>query len=172
MAPVSSSSVRRIPCKTDVANETIVCRTRPELFNNRRTTGHEGAKLFRLYHSNFRQGFQGSQRLGVLTPVVMRIFVQKPSTLLILPVIDFHQRLHVAQSAPWVLVNFGARRFVDCQSINALHFGDPSKSNGLSVLKYSHKLACMSRSQQLRDMSKRSPGVRSTVSGWLNISAM
>ena len=59
--------------------------------------------------------------------------------------------------------------------MNALHFGDPRKSSGLSFLKYSHKrstFACMSRSQQLRDMSKSSPGVRAirlgviAVLGW------
>ena len=33
-----------------------------------------------------------------MTPAVMRIFTRKPSILLALPVIDFHQRLQVAQS--------------------------------------------------------------------------
>ena len=45
------------------------------------------------------------------------------------------------------LSHFASRRFIDCKSMNALHFGDPSKSSGLSFLKYSHKrstFACIS----------------------------
>ena len=45
-----------------------------------------------------RHRLQGSPRLGALTPALMRIFMQKPPTLLALPAIDFHQRLQVAQS--------------------------------------------------------------------------
>ena len=68
---------------------------------------------------------KGSQRLGTVTPAVMRIFMQKPSTLLTLPVIDFHQRLQMAQS-----------RF---KGMDALHFGDPTKSTGCAVRKYAHR---------------------------------
>ena len=166
-----SSRTSQNSCSKRNKQHSRVCRTRPELFNNRRTIGHEGDKLFRLFHTDSRQGFQGSQSLGVLTPAVMRIFVQKTIDTDPCASDRFPSTTSSAQSR-WTSGLVGS--LIARPSI--LHFGDPSKSNGLSVLKYSHKrsmFAWMSRSQQLRDMSKSSPGVKPmrlgviAVLGWL-----
>ena len=55
---------------------------------------------FVFRHSSSRHRLQGSQRLGALTPAVIRdLHAKKTPTLLALPVIDFHQRLRLARSS-------------------------------------------------------------------------
>ena len=129
MAPATSSSVRRRPRKTDVANTIGDVRGFVELDSCSSTIGGQLVmkvpNCFVFVARTPDNDSKSSQRLGTVTPAVMRIFMQKPSTLLTLPVIDFHQRLQMAQSG--------------FKGMDALHFGDPTKSTGCAVRKYAHR---------------------------------
>ena len=66
--------------------------------------------------------------------------MQKPSTLLALPVISINNFRWIS-AASRGLENFGSRRLMDCKSLNDLHFGDPTRSTRRSVRKYSHRIS-------------------------------
>ena len=110
-----------------------------------------------------RHPLQGLQRLGVPTPAVMKIIVQKPLNLLALPTIDLHERLEVTQSSFKCSLKFrvsSVRRLLVHES---LHFGDQTKSTGLSCYKYLHNLSVFVLSfwsQHLRGTSKANRGVK------------
>ena len=78
---LTSSSVRRRPCKTDVANEIGNIPGCVELDSSSSTIGWQSVMnvptLLRFRHPRSRYRMQGVERLGALTPAVMKNFMQE-----------------------------------------------------------------------------------------------